>query len=866
MALVASHGKLARTESPKDGKVANAKSKEVLVICSFLLPKVPGGGRELPWLLIKDGVSAAWMACKKLNETRQGCSSLLCWGRVWSKGDGGQCSAARPRGGQVCAGHAKNKKHGLVIDVPPENPFRLQQRSGRVIKAGLPAAPLTLDLSLCDAELAERYGLKRLSAPLSRSRSKEDEEEGDADNDGGIEDASLQDDAAPHAVAEVLVQADEGDDGDVRDYEGDVEADVEEDGEVAGIEGDAACEDEGAATGDSREPNWASSDGNKEENEDEDEAELEGDVAYDPAHDERRSRRGEEEEADGMDGTTARHLAEEADDVMEAAHDDYQEANEPVTDDGALGRDSEDAADDLWAAAFDSAAVAPQRRRRGAAARAKTARSVPPSCIAKKERAPSKSAAMEGYLQAARAAPPAVNSKEMQLLSEYVVFTEELLESRELHTLVSTPCGDVSQEEGALRAFLVKLRFGGGPADGPYVLKAKTVENRLVLLKKALRECVHEAGKLPAWAISGCRTSRSLDKLFQQWRKSETQMEAAAQKRGYITDDMVESYCLDLMVKDRIEGRILMEDVFAGLLLRLQSSRSIRHGNLASLRWSDVSWPVTADGRSTLAAIDVIVTKVIGNMSVKRAVTSKLKSRLLAADAVSDWFFRRWCEDAEADRRRPEDFFFPYLKSNGMYDFGAGMNNAQHSSITRAAAAHLKLVTTEEELAGYASTSVRRGCAADLGARLEAVVEDSNKNSGRGKKSRMDLEVYMPDEAVLRPGPLYDDAEGIEHRLRERMADALGTKNEDVLCGVCGYPCCECLRCESIRRGQKSSKSSHSCWLAGRLGRVPKGGFVEDEEQLNVRAAAWAERGVAHDEVPVFHGGFYAWRTQDEAE
>ena len=805
MAVIPSLSKIARHEAPRaeDDAVKIAEK----VICMFILPEVPGGGRELPWLLIRDGVAAAWASCRSLNQARQGCSSRLCWGRVWGEGAGGQCTAVRRVGEVVCAKHEKNKKHGLVVNVPPENPFRLHRRcaanrrqeavatpaAAEVRRSAQQWAPMiaAVDLSLSDAELEERYGLRSIGVVLGNDEASDECDAGSVHDDDALSNMS----------------------GDEVVFDGDT-VEVPED--------EANLEEEDCFLDEDRLEEAAAASAV-------DEAEAEEDAAW----------------ASEMDEAWSDFW-----DKGDAAAENELDCIQGVEDERSLNGDDEPE---------DLAAGSRVKQEEGKSARRCGTRRKQPQAMP--SRTAAAAAGIQGYLQAARAAPPTANSKEMKLLGEYAAFSEEVLLDGQMHSVVSTPVGDVSQEEGTLRAFLVKLRFGGGPVDGLYVLKAKTVENRLVLLKKGLRECVYEAGKLPAWATSGCRTSRTLDKLFQQWRKTEVQMEKAAKKRGFITDDMVERYCLDLVVKDRVEGRLPMAAVFAGLLLRLQSARSIRHVNLASLRWRDVSWPAVARDRAAVAAIDVVVTKVIGNMSVRRAVSSKLKSRLLATDVLSAWFFSRWCEDAEAASRRPDDFFFPFLKATGDYDFGVGMNNPQHCCITRAAAAHLQLVTTEEELVGYASNCVRRGCAADLGARLEAVVEDSNQSRGRGRKSRIDLDVYMPDDVVLRPGPFYEDAAGIESRFRQRMAEALGATKEDRLCPMCGYPSCDCFRCDAMRRGVKSCKSGHSCWLTRRLGRVPKGGVVEDEEQLAARAAKWAEHAVACDEIPKFHDGRYSWPT-----
>ena len=143
------------------------------------------------------------------------------------------------------------------------------------------------------------------------------------------------------------------------------------------------------------------------------------------------------------------------------------------------------------------------------------------------------------------------------------------------------------------------------------------------------------------------RPSRSVDKMFQAWRKVEQSDERACVARGFITEEHVERHCLDLMARDASQGRLPAAEVFQGLLLRVQSARSIRHGSLASVRWADVGWEVPADqGVEKIGSISVVVTKNLGHMSARQAVTSKIKSKLLAVDEISAWFFRRWCEEA----------------------------------------------------------------------------------------------------------------------------------------------------------------------------------------------------------------------------
>ena len=84
-----------------------------------------------------------------------------------------------------------------------------------------------------------------------------------------------------------------------------------------------------------------------------------------------------------------------------------------------------------------------------------------------------------------------------------------------------------------------------------------------------------------------------------------------------------------------------------------------------------------------------------------------------------------------------------------------------------------------------------------------------------------------------------------------------------MLCPVCGYPKCECLRCADMRRGLRTAKTGHACWLAGKAGRAPRTGHKETEEQAQQRTDAWAACGCETD-VPTWLGACYGWPSGEE--
>ena len=841
---------------------ARKSQRAVQVLAAFIISDLPaGGGRELPWLHIRDGLAALWQTCRACNEKRGACSSKLCWARIWGDGCGGQCRAVRKKG-LLCLRHDKRNKHGLVTALPPPGVFPLDVSAGDA--AAVAPRKLGKDMHGLEVEAA----VSRRSAP-KRSPAKVKQQTPHGAQAGRASGASTRPYASHQAEGGRVLRCRKG-------------------GGCVSSWADSASDADYGLTSLGRtlsQPSphaWSSKDESRPALEsdldderggqDEDDGESvcrggrDADAAKDAVDEEEFEKQDEQrrvEEMESWDGEEGDYSgeswpADEARGDEEACFDGDGSLAEVQKHDGAglLFPPATACFDGEVAKGLGVTPTASENRR--GAKRGRGGRGAPREDWRSKE-------ALEGYMREAKATAPTTDSREGRVLADYVEFTAESLHSGMTCSVVETPLGCVASDENLLRCFLAKLRFGGGPISGPYQLKAKSVEGRFVFLKKALRESLFVAADLPTWAVNGSRTSTAMNRMFQQWRKVELVDEKAAVKRGYLTDEHVETYCLDLMAKDRRDGPLLMTEVFAGLLLRLQSARSVRHGNLASLTWSCVSWvPSAAAGAPAVGAMDVTVTKTLSNMALRGSTSKKFKSRLLFADAISSWFFARWLEDAEAPLRRPTDFVFPHLQASGDYDFSSCMKNSQHSDVCRAAAAHLGLASTEEEIKGFASNCVRRGCAAGVVGTMQAVLAQSNKRNGRALESSIDVDVYAPDDVVMAPGALFEDLEDIEERCRQHLGELLPTRVADLLCVVCGLPCCQCPRCLGLLRGHKSEKNGHCCWLKGLKGRIPAA--KEGAEEKSLRIAAWAEHGVDEGSLPVLDKGRFVWPADPQSQ
>ena len=92
-------------------------------------------------------------------------------------------------------------------------------------------------------------------------------------------------------------------------------------------------------------------------------------------------------------------------------------------------------------------------------------------------------------------------------------------------------------------------------------------------------------------------------------------------------------------------------------VLRVQSARGWRRGNLVDVRLRDCGFENAVQELQDIPFIKIMTTK-IGNLSASSAARAQIKSHLTITDKITNYLFRAWYELVPADL--PDDsFIFP---------------------------------------------------------------------------------------------------------------------------------------------------------------------------------------------------------------
>lgn len=449
----------------------------------------------------------------------------------------------------------------------------------------------------------------------------------------------------------------------------------------------------------------------------------------------------------------------------------------------------------------------------------------------------------------------AKTAKHLEELERYSSFCTQMPDCAVPHhfkDLVETAVGPVSLEESMVQLYLTNLRFTGGPSSSK--VHAVGHVQQLAKVWHHLVNGVKQSG-LPhtSWPPWVCGHAAGVTQLFRSWKKVDAETEPAASKRTWVTSAQVEDYCVDIILKDMQKQSCYIE-LGEALLLRLQSSRSHRFVNLATLKWSDTGSKAASVAGENVPYINILCTKPLGSKSVQGMVQTKCKVELHITDAITNYLWSKW-----SDQPIPEGvakiYVFPKQgKDNFLWD--VPMPRAQHDKAVQNCAKVLQLAATSEQLYKYTSKSIRNGVAAEVSRAVRESLVGQNKKNGRSSNSQMDIATYAPAEVLVEPGALFGNKVAIQQKLEEAIANHFLPIKHNLLCAACGFPECDCESCKLKLEGQKS-KVGHTCWLNGKKGPTPKSGPHETDDQLAARAHAWQCFGV--DDVPLFQNGNYSW-------
>lgn len=175
-----------------------------------------------------------------------------------------------------------------------------------------------------------------------------------------------------------------------------------------------------------------------------------------------------------------------------------------------------------------------------------------------------------------------------------------------------------------------------------------------------------------------------------------------------------------------------------------------RHKNIVELLWEE---HVTHHDHIVDIGEDIYSLKI---MQSKTLCKKSVPSDFFVADRISRHLFEQWhfkfapcnCKENQAHK-----FLFPCIVHGSTLDFSKPFSFDNHTQACVEVAIHAGYPMPDSTKHGYTSNCVRRGIAATLGQDVKKLLHRHNLNYGRAKNSRVDLDVYCPDD-VLQVGLL----------------------------------------------------------------------------------------------------------------
>lgn len=292
------------------------------------------------------------------------------------------------------------------------------------------------------------------------------------------------------------------------------------------------------------------------------------------------------------------------------------------------------------------------------------------------------------------------------------------------------------------------------------------------------------------------------------------------------------------MQADAGDHGLVVQLLFA-LVLRLQSGSGSRHKHVVALEWlkgiERYEQLVGCDSDSCTYGLKVVPTKHICKHS------APVEFYLL--DDISHYLFHNWwvlyCPLA-AVSQQDNKYVFPEVSGIGKrFDFQKVFSPANHTQACMDCVARLGLQPAGDDRK-YTSNCVRRGVAACLGRKIKQVVHNHNLQYGRAPGSRIDLEVYCPEEVLQASGPLFGDIDHMNAKLHDFIHCMAGV--DITKCTVCGFPNCKCDVCgiklaqsvvskNTTKRSRTNAKGKHTCPLKdyiGKAGAPPRYGYYDE--------------------------------------
>lgn len=299
-------------------------------------------------------------------------------------------------------------------------------------------------------------------------------------------------------------------------------------------------------------------------------------------------------------------------------------------------------------------------------------------------------------------------------VTSFAEFTKRSLSVQREHGVqfLITPVGLIGVSEASVLTWLSWRRNRMAlPSSKGMPISVKTLRELFSGLRSGLHEL--EIPDLPAWAKAHERIPAAFTRRLALWKRDEARHPLKKVfRKAVLPAQQVEAYCMHIAGL-LVDGEVVTDKQLAGaVLLRFQSGSNVRSANLVQdIHWRSVR---PLGGLDEAFAVVFINTKrATGNASAKQLAELVLTAVRDVDDLLSQYLTRAWFfrHHKKVDM---EDAFFPTFLPCGAADFRKPMSNKVHNAVVRECASHGGLVTNAVALAGYTSTSIRRGNAEGL--------------------------------------------------------------------------------------------------------------------------------------------------------
>ena len=379
------------------------------------------------------------------------------------------------------------------------------------------------------------------------------------------------------------------------------------------------------------------------------------------------------------------------------------------------------------------------------------------------------------------------------------------------------------------------------------------MKNKWSQTKAGLQHSLADKTLLPTFCTFRNGNHAEISRLFKLWQTEDLENKP---RKPYILPEDIELYCMIVIwefMQDASSDQASCVKLLYALILRFSSGTMVRHKHMEPMTWKD---SVAKHGHIEGFSGDGIYCLTCRPSKLRLKCAGPVQFFL--NDDISNYLMDHWhtlfsplCARHNVDNK----FLFPAIGKHGKFNFQSPFTYKNHKAACIDCIETLGLSVDPADKALYGSNCVRRGVAATLGQTIHNIMLCHNKTYGRVASSRVDLDVYCPDDVLQASGPLFGDVEEINQRFKDFLFDQGSCFAR--MCAMCGFPDCDCEACKvcNVSRGRASKtkqKKQHTCLLAQYVsttgGAPPKLGYYDELGKTYLKEA-WQAFGV---DPPIF--------------